>query len=99
VAQVLETVVMKKVDIITVAFQLEDAKADTNSLVELTAIWGPLVDQILSYVSSQVTPQMFSERFSDEDFLLTVCKAVSALLYAGKASEQHATFARIIADS
>jgi hypothetical protein len=99
VAQVLEAVVMKKVDALTVAFQMDVAKAQANSLVELTAMWGPVVDQTLSYVSSQVTPTAFAEKFSDEDFLPAVCKAVSALLYAGKASEQHAVFARAIADS
>jgi hypothetical protein len=98
-AQVLEAVVLKKVDVLTVAFREDVAKANVNSLVELIATWGPLVDQILSFVSTQVTSLSLSEKFSDEDFLTTVSRAVSALLYAGKASEQHARFAAMIADS
>ena len=42
---------------------------------------------------------MVSEKFSDDDFLPSVSKVVSALLYAGKASEQHSAFAKMIADS
>jgi hypothetical protein len=97
-AQVLEAVVLKKIDVQTVAFREDMAKLDVNSLVELIAAWGPLVDQILSFVSTQVTPQTLSEKFSDESFLPTVAKTVSALLYSGK-SEQHATFAAMIADA
>ena len=99
VAQVLEAVVMKKIDTLTVAFQSNVARADANSLVELTAFWGPLVDEILSFVSTQVTPTMFSGSFSDEEFLPRVSRAVSALLYAVKASQDHATFAQMIANS
>ncbi len=99
VAQVLEGIIMRKVDSYLVAFQPAVARADANSLVELTAMWGPVVDQILSFVATQVTPGQISERFSDDDFLPGVLKPVGALLYSGKAAEQHASFASMIADS
>lgn len=99
VAQVLEGIIMRKVDPHLVAFQPKVARADTNSLVELTAMWGPVVDQILSFVATQVTPGQISEKFSDEDFLAAVLKPVRALLYSGKAADQHARFASMIADS
>lgn len=99
VAQVLETVILRKVDPLTLAFKADVAKSDANSLVELTAKWGPVVDHVLSLVSTQVDPAAISERFSDEDFLPSVSKAISGLLYAGKASDQHSVFAEMIADS
>lgn len=99
VAEVLEGVIMKKVDPYTVAFNPEVAKADANSLLELTALWGPVVDQILSFVTTQVTPAALSEKFSDESYLGSVSKAVAALLYSGKAPDQHSAFAKMIADS
>jgi hypothetical protein len=97
-AQVLEAIVLKRVDVLTVAFREDVAKSDVNSLVELIAVWGPLVDQILSFVSTQVTSLTLSDRFSDESFLPAVSKTVSALLYSGKV-EQHAKFAEMVADS
>ena len=50
VAEVFKSVIMRKVDSLTVAFKPDVAMADANSLVELTAKWGPIVDQILSFV-------------------------------------------------
>jgi hypothetical protein len=99
VAQVLEAVILRKVDPLTLAFQPDVAKADANSLLELTAMWSSVVEHVLSLVSTQVTPAEVSEKFSDEDFLPSVSKTVSGLLYAGKASDQHAAFTKIIADS
>ena len=98
-AQVLEAVVLRKIDVLTVAFREDRAKVVFNSLVELVAAWGPLVDQILSFVSTQVTPQTLSEKFSEESFLPAVSKTVSALLYSGNASAQQETFAAMIADA
>jgi hypothetical protein len=62
-------------------------------------MWSPVVEHVLSLVSTQVTPLEVSEKFSDDDFLPSVSKTVSGLLYAGKASDQHAAFTKIIADS
>lgn len=99
VARVLETVILRKVDPLTVAFQPDDANTKSKSLVELTAMWGPIVDQVLSFASTQVTPAKVSEQFSDDEFLPSVSKNVSALLYAGKSSDQHSSFAKMIVDS
>jgi hypothetical protein len=99
VAQVLEAIILKKVDPVTVAFQPGVAKATTNSLVDLIAMWGPIVDQVISYVSTQVIPAALAERFSEEEFVSSIAKPVGALLYSGKAAEQHAGFAKMIAVS
>ncbi|MBA1141842.1 AIPR family protein [Mesorhizobium neociceri] len=99
VSQVLESITLKKVDPLTVAFQPDVAQAKNSSLVDLTAMWGPVVDHVLSLVSTQVTPSSLSENFSEDTFLPAVAKAVGALLYAGKAADQHAGFSKVIADS
>ncbi|WP_141245137.1 hypothetical protein [Mesorhizobium sp. WSM3860] len=83
----------------TVAFQPDVAQAKNSSLVGLAALWSPVVDHVLSLVATQVTPAGLSESFSEDAFLPSVAKSVGALLYAGKAAEQHAQFAKVIADS
>jgi len=98
-AHVLESIIMRKVDLLTVAFQPDIANAKVSSLVDLTAMWGPVVDHILSLASTQVTPISLAENFANEEFLQTVSKAVNGLLYAGKAADQHASFAKLVADS
>jgi hypothetical protein len=98
VARTLETVLGRKVDVNTVAFTPDAAKAASNSLLGLAARWTPLVETILSFVSTKVTPAELSKRFFEEGFLDEVAKHVGVLLLASKASSQHADFVKLVSD-
>lgn len=99
VAKTLETIIRIKVDPLTVAFQPDASKSANNSLVDLTAMWVPVVEQILAFVATQVEPTTVSERFGEDEFINSVSEQVSALLYSGKASDQHLNFTKLISAS
>lgn len=99
ISQAMEAIVQKKVDPQTLAFRPEAANAGRNSITDLIVAWIPVVNQVLSLVSAQVTPAQITERFSDETFLPLTVKTVSALLYSVKAAEQHAGFSAMLTDS
>jgi hypothetical protein len=84
---------------LTVAFSPDAAKSSNNSLIALVARWTPVVESVLTYVAIKVSPLQLSLSVSDEAFLEDVARNVSGLLYASKASEQHAGFAELITDS
>lgn len=99
VAKCLEPVVERKIDVYTVAFSPDAAKASNNSLLDLVARWTPVVEAVLAFIATKVSPTDFTQRMSEDVFLDEVAKYVSALLYASKASVQHTDFAKLVSDS
>lgn len=99
VARTLETVIGRKLDPLTVAFNPDAAKISSNSLLALVARWTPVVETILSFVAAHLTPAELAARFSEDALLDEVVKRVNALLYAGKAPGQHVDFAKLVSDS
>jgi hypothetical protein len=98
-AGVLESVIARKVDALTVAFSADAANAKNNSLVSLIAHWAPLVEGILAFVLTKVKAADLSARLPEDTFLSEVITQVSALLYASEASKRYAEFAKLIVDS
>jgi hypothetical protein len=99
IAKSLETVVGRKVDTQLVAFTPDAAKCSNNTLLDLVARWAPVVETVLAFVTTKISPPEFSTKVFEEEYLDEVAKYVSALLYASKASSQHAEFAKLVAES
>lgn len=81
VAECLETIVGRKVDKETIAFSSEAADADRNSLIVLTAKWLPIVEDLLSLLTTEVSAENLGERLAEDNVVAIVGKRVSALLY------------------
>jgi hypothetical protein len=99
VANVLETVLGRKVDPETVAFTPHAAKAANYSTAALTAFWSPVVEQVLSFLGTQVNASDFSKRFSEDGYLESVARPVGAYIYAAKANLTLKDFVDLVADS
>jgi len=99
IAACLEVIAEKKFDLTTVAFDPSVADSSKNGLVDLVAFWGPIVEQVLSYVSTQMQSSDLSEKYSDDEFFPKIVKNVSALLYAGGASKVHEGFSAMLSES
>jgi len=99
VARSLEAIAGRKIDPETVAFAPGSAVVTQNSLIALVAAWTPVVEAVLSFVSTKVTAGDFSARVTGEGFLEEVTKHVSALLYASKARVLLGDFAKMVTES
>jgi hypothetical protein len=84
IAQCLETIVGKKVDKETIAFSGEAADGRTHSLTELTTMWLPIVEDVLSLLTTQVTAEGLAQRLSEDNIVEEICKGFNALLYTTK---------------
>lgn len=98
-AAVLESIIGRKVDAMTVGFDMATADAKKNSLVDLIARWVPVVETILSFIATRVNATNLSVNLSDDEFFGKTVKDVSSLLYASKAGQQHSEFITLVADS
>jgi hypothetical protein len=97
VARCLESILGRKVDFETVAFNAANVKG--NSLYALAAIWSPIVEAVLSFVATQIDSVTFAARSGEEELVETVAKQVSAILYASRKSLQFDNFILMISDS
>ncbi|HLY44770.1 MAG TPA: AIPR family protein [Stellaceae bacterium] len=98
-ARTLESIIGRKVDPFTVAFTPTAANVRNSSLVDLTARWTPLVEAVLTFVSTRVAAGQFSQKLQEEDFIIEISKQVSALLYASDAARRHTEFSALVAES
>lgn len=98
-AAVLESIVGRKVDPVTVAFDTSTAEAKKNGLIDLIARWVPVVETILSFIATRSNAANLSANLSNDDFFNQTIKEVSSLLYASKAGQQHADFVALVSDS
>jgi hypothetical protein len=99
VAKTLEEILGKKVDLETIAFSPEAAKAENNSLVALVAAWSPLVESVLSYIGAQVNAADLAKQIAEEDALDNVSKPVGAMLYASRNNLPIESFKASVSDS
>ena len=99
VARCLETIIGRKVDAGNVAFTLDSARADQNTIYALAAVWAPVVEAVLSFISTKINSTEFAARSSDEELLNSVAKYVSAMLYAAKKALTFPDFISMLSDS
>lgn len=100
VARVLESILGRKVDPEAVAFAPNEAATSKRGIVGLVAAWAPIVESVLAFVATQVgTPAELAKKLADTKLIEQTSSQVAALLYAGKASAQHAGFAAMVSDS
>lgn len=97
-SRVLETIVGRKVNNETIAFSPQAAKADTNSLIDLTAAWSPIVESVLTFLESQVDSQTIGDKIAEEGALEGISKTVSALLYANRSNPSFQSFVALVSD-
>lgn len=96
-ARCLEAILGRKVDAETVGFSV--AAASQNSLYALIAAWSPVVETVLSFVTTRINLAQFSERSSDEAFVEETAKDVAAILYVSKKSLPTSSFNAMVAGS
>ena len=94
VAKTLETALGKRCDPHMVAF--DQATAGSHSLVELTAIWTPVVDTLLSLVAYRDLIDDFAASLADETYTKRVADEIKGLLHAMGSAEKHQPFAQRI---
>jgi hypothetical protein len=97
IARCLESIVGRKVDFETVAFTMTSAKG--ASFYALVASWSPIVEAVLSFVSTQIDSTQFAARNGEDDLLEAIAKQVSAILYASRKSLPFDNFITMVADS
>ncbi|MGC1131115.1 MAG: hypothetical protein WA875_16250, partial [Candidatus Acidiferrales bacterium] len=78
-----------------IAFSTEAAKQ--NALVALVAAWSPVVETVLSFVTTRINFGTFNERAAEEGLVEEVARAVGAILYASKKSLPFASFIPLVA--
>ena len=98
VANVLEALLNKRVDKETIGFTPEAAKSTNNTIIELTAMWTPIIEAILTFVSTSIDIDNFSQDVRNEAYLNEISDKVSAMLYATRGSLDIADFNELIAD-
>jgi hypothetical protein len=95
IARCLEPVLGRKVDLETIAFSADAAKC--NTLYALVAAWFPLVEAILSFVTTRIDLAHFVERAADDGLVEEVAKDVSAFLYASRKTLPFDAFVTMVA--
>jgi hypothetical protein len=95
-ARCLEAVLGRTVDVETIAFSTEAAKQ--NTLYALVAAWSPVVETILSFVTTRLNISEFIQRASDEKLVDDVAKNVGAIIYASRKALPIATFTPMVMD-
>lgn len=99
IAHVLETIIGRKVNKDTVAFSTSAAKIANKSIIELIAAWSPIVEGVLSFLSSQIDSTTFGDKVSEDGTLENISKTVSALLYTTRNNPAYQAFTGLVSDS
>lgn len=94
-AATIETAIGKKCDAQTIGFTFEAAK--TNSLVELTARWVPVVETLLALLTAHEETKNFSADLAEDGYLQGLAAKINAMLQAMEAAKKHAAFAELVA--
>lgn len=93
VARCLESVVGEPVDKDVVAFQPAAAK---RTLIELAAVWSPVVESLLSFVVTRVPPDKVADLLAKDGIVDQVATDVNALAYAARKQLPFADFAKLV---
>lgn len=93
IAQCLDVVLSQNVDNGNVAFYPEAAKLTHK---ELAAAWLPVVDALLSLISSEVSPTKLPDLLEEEGVVETMSKKVRAIAYAARAHLPFGEFAKLV---
>jgi hypothetical protein len=86
IATSLEAILQRPIDKETIGFTQQGSRKPENSMQSLAAAWSPIVDAVLTFLSSTVTAEEFAESYSNEEFLPGKERQISALLYASRNS-------------
>jgi hypothetical protein len=95
VAQSLEAVIGKRCDPMAAGFTTE--AAESHTLVELVARWGPVVDAVLAYIIASGRSAEFPTKLADENYVKDISSAVTAFLHASNAPKTFSEFAEMVA--
>jgi hypothetical protein len=98
-AQVLEPVVGWRVDVNAVAFSPVAAKESEHMLSELVHLCVPVINDVLTFVSTQITADDLNEYVQRDDALSSLSSKVVALLYASGAQTKFADFSKLVSPS
>lgn len=82
--RLLEATLGKRVDMETIAFGLEAARRERNTVVALVAACVPFVKTVLSFVAAQVRAEDLADLLRRDDPVSEVSSKVEAMLYASK---------------
>lgn len=99
IASVLETIVGRKVNKETIAFSTEAAKTKNKSLIDLTAMWSPIVESVVTFLTTQVDSRTLGDRIAEEGALENISKLIGAFLYSSRNNQAFQSFASIVSDS
>ncbi len=94
-ARCIEPILGRRVDVETIAFSQEASKS--NTLFALVAEWSPVVETVLSFITTRIDLSKFVERAADESLVEEISKDVSAILYASKKSLPFDSFVAMVA--
>jgi hypothetical protein len=94
-ARCLEAILGRKVDAETIGFST--AAASQNSLYALIAAWSPIVETVLSFITTRMNLSQFAERSAEEALVDEVARDVGAILYVSKKSLQLSSFNSMVA--
>jgi hypothetical protein len=99
IASVMETIVGRKLNKETVAWSQETFKTRSKSIIDLTAAWSPIVESVITFLTTQVESRTLSELIAKEGALESISKNVGALLYSNRAYQPFQSFTLLVSDS
>jgi hypothetical protein len=99
IASVLETIVGRKINKETIAFSIETVKAKSKSLIDLTAAWSPIVESVITFLTTQVDSRTLGDRIAEEGALAVISKNIGAFLYSNRNNPAFQSFSTMISDS
>jgi hypothetical protein len=99
IASVMETIVGKKLNKETVAWSPDIFKNRNKSIIDLTAAWSPIVESVITFLTTQVESRTLSDLIVKEEALENVSKNVGALLYSNRNYQPFQSFTLLVSDS
>lgn len=95
VARVLEPIVGFKVDKTLIGFTTESTNANNKTLVELIAAWSPVVNALMSFVTTQLQGDI-SDKLADENTLQHTADHVGLLIHATRSNLPFDDFCKLV---
>lgn len=83
-AKCLESIISAKIDLQHIAFSINVAKRNNNSIKQLIALWIPIISTILPYTVICTKNKDISEIISEENSLENISEQVNAMIYTSQ---------------
>jgi hypothetical protein len=82
IARTLEALLGRRIDRDTIGFTEDAATASKNSVLELVALWSPVIERVLTFVANRLNGKDVTQLMNDDAEVEELVKAVEGMVYA-----------------